>query len=298
MIYTVTLNPALDYVMQTPKLNIGETNRSEKEDIQFGGKGINVSVMLSRLGQPTVALGFVAGFTGDKLETLVQKTGVKTDFIRLPSGETRINVKIKGEQETEINAGGPLIDRDSLKLLCEKLQSLQDGDTLVLAGSIPKSLPENIYAQLIDRVKEKDIRLVIDATGNALLSTLPYCPFLIKPNRAELEELCGYSLTTAEEIGKAALCLQQKGAKNVLVSLGGDGALLLTQTGETYILSAPEGTVKNAVGAGDSMVAGFLTGIQDGYETALKWGVAAGSATAFSLELAIFEEIQKTKESL
>jgi 1-phosphofructokinase len=298
MIYTVTLNPALDYVMQVPKMKTGETNRSKTEEIQFGGKGINVSVMLHRLGQPTVALGFIAGFTGDKLESLVQKTGVKTDFIRLTAGETRINVKIKGETETEINAGGPPIDANSFKTLCEKLQILQDGDTLVLAGSIPTSLPANTYQTLIECIEHKNIRLVVDATGDALLSTLSYHPFLVKPNRAELEQLRGYALSTMDEIWEAAAYLQQKGAKNVLVSLGGDGAALLDETGKKHILPAPKGRVKNSVGAGDSMVAGFLTGVKDGYAIALKWGVAAGSATAFCDGLAIGDDVKRLVQQL
>lgn len=298
MIYTVTLNPALDYVMQVTDLKTGETNRSETEEIQFGGKGINVSVMLSCLGQQTVALGFVAGFTGDLLETLVQATGVDTDFIRLPAGQTRINVKLKEKQETEINAGGPHIAPASFESLCEKLRCLQDGDTLVLAGSIPKSLPQNAYQTLIDCVKNKAVRLVVDATGDMLLSTLCYHPFLIKPNFAELQELWGRPLFTTADIEQAASFLQQKGAKNVLVSLGGDGALLLDETGTTHRVSAPKGRVKNSVGAGDSMVAGFLTGVKDGYENGLKWGVAAGSATAFRCGLATGADVKRLLQQL
>lgn len=298
MIYTVTLNPALDYVMQVTDLKTGETNRSETEEIQFGGKGINVSVMLSCLGQPTVALGFIAGFTGKQLETLVKATGVLTDFICLPAGQTRINVKLKGNEETEINAGGSDVDPASLEKLCKILGQLQDGDTLVLAGSIPKSLPQNTYQKVIECVKEKDVRLVVDATGEALLCTLPYRPFLIKPNLAELTELWGRPLSNEEEIEKAALFLQRKGAQNVLISLGGDGAVLLDQTGKTHCLSALAGEVKNAVGAGDSMVAGFLTGVKDGYENGLKWGVAAGSATAFRCGLATGDDVKRLVQQL
>lgn len=291
MIYTVTFNPALDYAMHIDALCEGETNRSSAEYMQFGGKGINVSVVLSRLGVPTTALGFIAGFTGDALEQAVQAEGVTTDFIRLRDGMTRINVKLKGEKETEINAGGPTIDQVSLDALYDKLDTLQSGDTLVLAGSVPKSVPADVYAQIMRRLQNRGVRFVVDATGDALKAVLPLEPFLIKPNLRELEELSGRLLPDTAAAVDAAKELQTAGAQNVLVSLGKDGAFLLDANGATQTVAAHTGTPVNTVGAGDSMVAGFLAGADKGYAYALTLGNAAGGATAFSEGLAQNDEI-------
>lgn len=289
MIYTLTLNPAIDYVVQldTP-LTPGAINRTHSEVFQFGGKGINVSNVLRALGLPTTALGFIAGFTGLGLEEALQKAGLATDFIRLPQGNTRINMKLKGAQETEINGSGPDVTEEALLSLFTRLEALQAGDVLVLSGSVPHSLPDDIYGQILCRLEGKDITAVVDAAGPALTCALPCRPFLIKPNRQELETLFGAALSSDEEILSCARRLQSQGARNVLVSLAGDGALLLDETGKAHRLPCPAGPVINSVGAGDSMVAGFLAGwLQTGdYGDALRLGIAAGSATAFSLRLA------------
>ena len=291
MIYTLTFNPAVDYVMKIGELNWGETNRSVSEEIYFGGKGVNVSVILAHLGVETTALGFVAGFTGEALAAEVQKQGIRSDFIRLSSGQTRINVKLKGSRETEINAQGPKISPEELRALYRKLEALRAGDTLVLAGSVPGSLPRNVYEEILAALDGKGIRFVVDATGALLMNVLKYRPFLIKPNRAELEELCGRKLPDDGSIAQAAEELRDRGALNVLVSLGGDGALLVDEHGAVHRAQAIAGKAINTVGAGDSMVAGFLAGVDGGYENALRYGIAAGSATAFSAGLATKEEI-------
>lgn len=298
MIYTVTFNPALDYVVRLPYLSQGETNRSQEEALYFGGKGVNVSLVLKELGVENTALGFIAGFTGDALAAGLEKRGIKTDFYRLPEGLTRINIKLKAEEETEINASGPLIPREAQDALMEKLFSLKEGDFLVLAGSIPASMPKDIYARILRSLEGRGIRCVVDATGALLLETLLYRPFLIKPNLRELEELCGRALNGSAEIAMAARELQQKGAVNVLVSRGGEGALLLTEQGEIFEMSAVGGKPINTVGAGDSMVAGFLAGFSKGYEYALKLGSAAGGATASSADLATAEKIKELMKEL
>ena len=292
MIYTVTFNPALDYAMRVDRFETGETNRSSEEYIQYGGKGINVSVVLSRLGVPTVALGFVSGFTGDALTELVQAEGVTTDFIRLQAGMTRINVKLKGDTESEINAGGPAVDAQALDALFAKLDSLQVGDTLVLAGSLARGVPRDMYARMIARLAGRGVRFVVDATGDTLKAVLPFAPFLIKPNLRELEELCGRTLASIADVVAAAQSLQAAGAQNVLVSLGKDGAVLVDADGAVHTVPAHKGTPVNTVGAGDSMVAGFLAGIDKGYAYALALGNAAGGATAFSASLATKEQIE------
>lgn len=291
MIYTLTFNPAIDYVVWIDQLRPGETNRSRAEEIQFGGKGINVSTVLASLGLDTVALGFVAGFTGEALDRAVTDRGVRTDFIRLSGGTTRINVKLKGDSETEINAQGPVISQADIGKLYEKLEKIQSGDTLVLAGSVPGTLPRNIYEEILSHMSGRGIRFVVDATGELLTNVLKYHPYLIKPNRAELEEICGRTLDTDEKIAAAAKELQARGAVNVLVSMGGDGALLADESGKIHRRQAIPGKVINTVGSGDSMVAGFLAGAEQGYDHALELGSAAGSATAFSLGLATKEEI-------
>lgn len=291
MIYTVTVNPSLDYAMEVDKLILGRTNRSKNEQISFGGKGINVSAILTALGVDNIALGFVAGFTGEALERAVCQSGIRCDFIRLREGMTRINVKLKGQTETEINASGPSIYPEALEVFLSKLDRLGEGDTLVLAGSLPPSLPRDLYRQILARLSSRGIRFVVDATGEMLLSTLPYRPFLIKPNRHELEEIVGSPLSDDCAIAHAARTLQAKGAQNVLVSLGGDGAILLDEFGMIHRAYAVGGPAVNTVGAGDSMVAGFLVGSAVDYDYALRLGTAAGGATAQSMELATKEEI-------
>lgn len=293
MIYTVTFNPALDYVVRTGGFQAGGINRTESEAIQYGGKGINVSTVLSGLGVENVALGFLAGFTGQALEDGLRKNGIRTDFIRLEEGLTRINVKIKAEQETEINGRGPVIPSQALEALFEKLDGLEKGDVLVLAGSIPASLPDDIYQRILARLDGRGILCVVDATRDLLCAVLPYRPFLIKPNNIELGEIFGRTLEGHEEILDCARQLQTRGARNVLVSMAGAGSLLLDETGGCHRLGVPQGRVRNSVGAGDSMVAGFLAGwLERGdYATAHRMGAAAGSATAFSDGLATREQV-------
>ncbi len=296
MIYTVTLNPALDYVLRLDSLNKGQTNRSSFVEIQFGGKGINVSYVLSQLGVPSVALGFVAGFTGDELVRIIAENGINSDFIKLDNGTTRINVKLKDDTETEINASGPEISSEALDRLFAKLESIKSGDTLVLSGSVPPSIPSNIYETVMQRLQNKGIRFVVDASKEVLLKTLKYRPFLIKPNVAELEETVGKKLVTECDIIGAAKSLQSLGALNVLVSRGNKGAILLDSFGNEHVAPAIPITPVNTVGAGDSMVAGFLAGVDKGYDNALRLGVATGSATAASSKLATKEEISEALE--
>lgn len=294
MIYTVTFNPAIDYVVWVEEFSLGQVNRSSREEIQFGGKGINVSVMLNHLGTDSCALGFLAGFTGKAIEDDLHRMGIRTDFIHLSQGMTRINVKLKAKEETEINGQGPGISQADFQKLLEQVALLQPGDTLVLAGSIPQSLPDDVYERIIQSLAGKDIQVVVDATRDLLCHVLKYRPFLIKPNHIELGEIFDRTLHTDEEIRECASLLQQRGARNVLVSMAGDGAILLDETGAFHKIAAPKGKVKNSVGAGDSMVAGFLAGYLQSrdYETALRIGAAAGSATAFSEGLAQRDEVQ------
>ncbi len=293
MIYTVTFNPALDYSMITEDFCEGITNRSEQEEICFGGKGINVSYVLSELGVENTAFGFVAGFTGDYLVSELKKNKVNTDFIKLDNGITRINVKLKGNVETEINAQGPQIADDAVELLYKKLDNIKSGDTLILAGSIPKSLNKNIYETILKRLNGKGIRFVVDATGELLSNTLKYKPFLIKPNIFELEEILEAEFETKEDIVNAAFKLKEKGALNVLVSMGGDGAILVDEYGAVHEQKPFQIKLVNSVGAGDSMIAGFLAGCDKGYSYALKLGAASGAATAASKNLATKQEIDK-----
>lgn len=294
MVYTVTFNPAVDYIVHTKELRAGATNRSDSEEIYFGGKGINVSIVLSELGVKSRALGFVAGFTGAAIERGVSEKGIDADFVHLSGGFSRINVKIKSDEETELNGQGPKIPDEAVQQLFAKLDELQDGDTLVLAGSIPSSLPSDIYERILARLSGRKIRAVVDATKDLLVKVLKYQPFLIKPNNFELGEIFGVELHTADEIVKYAEKLHEMGARNVLVSMAGDGAVLLDETGKTHVCGVCSGTVKNSVGAGDSMVAGFIAGCEKaGYEYALKLGTAAGGATAFSEGLATKEKINE-----
>ena len=294
MIYTVTFNPALDYVVRMDELALGQVNRTVSEDVQLGGKGINVSWVLRELGHENVALGFVAGFTGKAIEDGLAAKGVATDFIHLPAGLTRINVKLKAGEETEINGKGPDISAEALEELLHKLDALGEGDVLVLAGSIPASMPSDVYESILARLEGKKVLCAVDATRELLVNVLKYRPFLIKPNNHELGEIFGRTLTTDEEIRECAAKLQEQGARNVLVSMAGDGAMLLDENGVCHRLAAHKGKVKNSVGAGDSMVAGFLAGYLDSgdYEQALRVGSAAGSATAFSDVLATRPEIE------
>lgn len=296
MIYTVTLNPAIDYVVSLDKeLRTGTINRNQAEDFQFGGKGVNVSNVLRALGMKTAALGFVAGFTGDALERGLWEMGLETDFVHAASGMTRINVKIKAGEETEINGIGPMIRSDELEMFFGKLDMIAAGDVLVLSGSIPSCLPDDTYEQIMRRLDGHGVRIVVDASGKLLMRTLAYHPFLIKPNHHELGEIFGRPLETDEEIVGCARRLQTMGARNVLVSMAGDGALLLDETGNTYRTGCPKGKVVNSVGAGDSMVAGFLAGyLRTGdYAQALRLGIAAGSATAFSLGLCTCAQVNE-----
>lgn len=299
MVYTVTFNPAIDYVIHTNELVVGRTNRSSSEEMYVGGKGINVSIVLAELGIKSKALGFVAGFTGRAIEDGAAEKGVETDFVHLESGCSRINVKIKSDKETELNGQGPKIPENAIEQLYEKLDKLRDGDVLVLAGSIPSTMPGDIYEKIMARLSERKIKTVVDATKDLLLNVLKYKPFLIKPNNQELEEMFGTELKTDEEIINYAKKLHKMGAVNVLVSMAGDGAILVDENGIIHKCGVCKGIVKNSVGAGDSMVAGFIAGSENGdYEYALKLGTAAGGATAFSDELAKKEEIDELLKQL
>lgn len=301
MIYTVTFNPAIDYIVRMDKpLDPGMTNRSVSEDCFFGGKGINVSTVLKNLGIESTALGFVAGFTGEAIIKSVEKKGIIADFIMLREGISRINVKIKSDEETEINAQGPSISEEAYNELLVKLDNLKEGDILILAGSIPNSLPSNVYEIILERLEKKNVTFVVDATNDLLMKVLRYKPFLIKPNNYELGEMFGAVVKTDDEIELYARKLQEMGARNVLVSMAGDGAMLITEDGERFRVGVPKGTVRNSVGAGDSMVAGFVAGYMKtkDYRTALNMGTAAGSATAFSDDLATGDLINSIYETL
>lgn len=299
MVYTVTFNPAIDYVVHTGEMKLGATNRSEREEMYFGGKGINVSIVLRELGVESKALGFTAGFTGEAIEKGLADMGINADFVRLKKGNSRINVKIKSAEETELNGQGPDIDEGAINALFEKLDSLTDGDALILAGSIPSSLPSDIYERILERISAKNIRVAVDATKDLLLNVLKYKPFLIKPNNHELGEMFGVELETDEDIEKYARKLHEMGAVNVLISMAGDGAMLIDEYGKMHRCGVCRGTVKNSVGAGDSMVAGFTAGVLNAdYEYALKLGTAAGGATAFSDGLATKEKITELLQTL
>ena len=299
MVYTVTFNPAIDYVVHTDELVVGRTNRSKSEEMYVGGKGINVSMVLAELGIRSKALGFVAGFTGRAIEDGAKEKGVETDFVHLESGCSRINVKIKSGEETELNGQGPKIPDKAIEKLLGKLDKLEDGDVLVLAGSIPGTLPSDIYEKILARLSERKIKTVVDATKDLLLNVLKYKPFLIKPNNHELGEMFGVKLNTEDEIISYAKKLREMGAVNVLVSMAGDGAILVDEDGKVHKCGVCKGTVKNSVGAGDSMVAGFIAGSTKGdYGYALKLGTATGGATAFSDELAKKEEIYELLKQL
>lgn len=293
MVYTITLNPAIDFVINTDKLIMGAINRSYSDEIFCGGKGINVSLVLNELKTETKALGFVAGFTGDMIEKTLSEKGVPTDFVHLESGYSRINVKIRSDEETDVNTNGPSVSDYDLHLLNKKLECITENDILVLSGSTPPKTDDNVYAKMLSKVKKTGAMTVVDSTGKLLLNTLEHEPFLIKPNVSELSETFNTKITTLHDIEKYAIKLQSLGAKNVLVSLGEKGSVLFTDKKQVIMQSAPKGDVKNTVGAGDSMVAGFIAGyLKSGdYKTALKLATACGSATAFSYGLCTQNEI-------
>ncbi|EPY6469747.1 1-phosphofructokinase [Clostridium sporogenes] len=295
MIYTITFNPALDYVVKVEDFKTGNLNRTSYEKIYAGGKGINVSIVLNNLDVENVALGYIAGFTGEEIERRVRSFGCKTDFIRLKNGMSRINVKLKSKEESEINGTGPFINAEALDELFNKLDNLKEGDFLILAGSIPKTLPENIYETIMERFREKNIKFVVDATGELLLKVLKYKPFLIKPNHHELSELFGVEIKNEEEIIDYGTKLQTMGAENVLISMAGDGAIFISSKGKVIKSGVPKGVLKNSVGAGDSMVAGFISGYlkNNNLEEAFKIGLATGSASAFSEGLASKEKLKE-----
>ena len=288
MIYTVTFNPSLDYVVQVEHFQGDAVNRTSEEHVYPGGKGNNVAVIASNLGMKSRALGFKAGFTGAAMEQMLQEFGCDTDFIALEEGVTRINVKVKSDDEFEINGQGPRIPDEKIRQLYEKLDALESGDVLVLSGSIPNTLPDDMYERIMERLAGTGVRISVDATKDLLMNVLKYHPFLIKPNNHELGEMFGVTLESDDEIAEYARKLQEMGARNVLVSMAGDGAILVTEDGSVLKQLPPAGEVVNSVGAGDSMVAGFLAGyLKTGsYEEALKLGTAAGSATAFTSWLA------------
>lgn len=293
MIYTITFNPCLDYVLQVPLLSVGKINRSTSEKVYVGGKGINVSRVLNNLGVKSIPLGFIAGFTGKELQNRLASSGIESQFIEVKEGLTRINVKVRGEVETAINADGPNINEYNIALLLNKIDSLNKDDIVVLAGNVPKSINSSIYSLICKKLKDKGITFIVDATKELLINVLQYKPFLIKPNIEELEESLNVKINSIEELKKSVFKLKEMGAINVLVSLGGDGAYLVDQKNKEYFVKAPSITVKNTVGAGDSMIAGFIYGYlkDNDYNSAIKYGVACGSATASSDDLAVKDTI-------
>ena len=300
MIYTVTFNPSLDYIVSIKDFELGKTNRTVAEQMLAGGKGINVSTVLKNLGINNVALGFVAGFTGREIERMARESGIICNFITLEQGCSRINVKMKDFDGTEVNGMGPIIDEDAVEQLKKQLRRLSQGDTLVLAGSIPSCMSDSIYRDIMFELKDKEINFVVDATKDLLLNVLEFHPFLIKPNNHELGEIFRVELKTRESVVPYAKKLQEMGARNVLVSMAGEGAVFLDEEQNVYALPAPKGTLVNAVGAGDSMVAGFIAGwtqTQDSYH-AFKMGVSAGSASAFSEILATKEDVERVYRSI
>lgn len=300
MIYTITFNPSLDYIVDVKDFKTGIVNRTEGEKIFPGGKGVNVSMVLKNLGADSIALGFEAGFTGKEIGRLLDEKGIKTDFITVKEGNSRINIKLRSAEETEINGQGPEIEKEDIEKLYGKLDKLQKGDCLVLAGSIPGVMPSSSYKDIMEYLKEKDIKIVVDATRELLTNVLCYKPFLIKPNNHELGEIFEVEINSKEDAIKYALKLQEKGARNVLVSMAKDGAVMVTEDGQKLSSEAPKGEVKNSVGAGDSMVAGFLYGylISESYEEAFKYGLATGSASAFSEGMATKADVEKLLQQL
>ena len=295
MVYTVTLNPALDYVMKLKALRTVDINRTDGEEIYYGGKGINVSVILTQLGIPNTALGFLGGFTGKKLEEMLKNDNINCDFNYLKNGDTRINVKIKADKEIDLNACGPEITKEDMQSFLRKLDGIKSGDYLILAGSIPNTLPDDIYEQILERAGDRNINCVVDATGDLLKNVLKYKPFLIKPNHHELGDLFSVQIKSDDDIVKYSKKLQEMGAKNVLVSMAKDGAMLTDENGCVHKIGNAKGKLINSVGCGDSMVAGFTAGYikTADYSYALRLGSACGNATAFSEKLATREEIER-----
>lgn len=298
MIYTVTLNPSIDYIVRLDSLKPGITNRTTSEEYYYGGKGINVSCVLAELDLDSTAYGFVAGFTGEAIEKGIRNDKIITDFIKLKHGISRINIKIKSGEETEINCQGPHIDDDEIERLMCKIDRISSGDTIVIAGSVPKTIPDDIYERILERLGDKEVRIVVDATRKLLVNSLKYSPFLIKPNRQELSEIFDAEVKTEEDIEKYAKKLIEMGAKNVLVSLGGEGAMLIDEFGIKHKAGVLKEKVINTVGSGDSMVAGFIAGYEKtgDYAYALKLGSVCGNATAFLSGLATKEKINELLE--
>ena len=299
MIYTVTLNPSLDYVVDVDDFELGRTNRAVSERLYAGGKGINVSFVLKNLGFESTALGFSAGFTGEEIKKQIQERGITENFITVLNGQSRINIKLRGQQETEINGMGPDIEKEHIQQLLNKLSVLSTGDYLILAGSVPMKINDTIYYDILKTLDKKGIKAVVDTTGDLLLNVLKYHPFLIKPNIHELSELFSTEIKTKEEVVQYGLKLQDMGAQNVIVSMAGDGAVFICENGEIYKSEAPKGVVKNSVGAGDSMVAGFLAGFCEtkDFAKAFKMGVCTGSASAFSEDLATKEQVRQVMDA-
>ena len=293
MIYTVTFNPSLDYIVSVDDFKLGLTNRTSSELMLPGGKGINVSTVLMNLGIENTALGFTAGFVGKEIIRRLHEMGVKSEFIQISEGVSRINLKLKSIDGTEINGAGPVISKDKVEELMKKLEELGEGDVLFLAGSIPSSMPDDMYEQIMARLDGKGVMIVVDATKDLLVNVLKYHPFLVKPNNHELGEIFGVELKTRKDVIPYGKKLQEKGARNVLVSMAGDGAVLVTEDGQEFRAEAPKGKLVNSVGAGDSMVAGFIYGYLNGgsYADAFRYGVCTGSASAFSEELATKKEV-------
>lgn len=300
MIYTLTFNPSLDYIMFFESITEGTINRTSRESIFVGGKGINISLVLNEIGIKSTVLGFTAGFTGKAIENILTQKGITTDFINVENGFSRINVKVKTDTETELNARGPVIKKQDVDLLFSKLEKISKGDILVLAGSVPSSLPQDIYEKILEFLSQKQVDFVIDAEKELLLNTLKYSPFLIKPNTHELEEIFGIKISDISDIVFYAKKLCTMGARNVIVSMAKDGAVLIQNTGDTIKISVPHGKVINSVGAGDSMIAGFIAGLSQklNYSDALKLATACGSATAFSEDLADHNTIMQTLSSV
>lgn len=299
MIYTVTFNPCLDYVVGVDDLKLGAVNRVSSEAVMAGGKGVNVSIVLKNLGHASCAWGFLAGFTGDEIARRLGKMGIDTDFIRVSEGMSRINVKIKADVETEVNGIGPAITPEDVEALFAKIDRLGEGDILIVSGSVPSTMPGDIYEQILARLDGRGVGVVVDAARDLLVNVLSYHPFLIKPNNHELGEIFEVELKTREEVVPYARRLQERGARNVLVSMAGEGAVLVTETGDVIASPSPQGTVVNSVGAGDSMVAGFVAGYLESkgsFERAFRMGVCTGSASAFSLGLATRDQVEALLE--
>ncbi|MFM1542605.1 1-phosphofructokinase [Helcococcus ovis] len=300
MIYTLTLNPAIDHVVKLDKLEIGETNRMHEENISAGGKGINVSKILKNLGENSIVLGYIAGFTGNEIDRILKEEGLSTDFIYIRDGFTRINTKIKSEKETEINGPGLKICKQEIEKLFDKLDDIKDGDYLFLSGSIPSSMDNGFYAKIMERLFSKNVNIAVDTTGGALVKTLKYSPKIIKPNLRELEELFNCQIAENVQIERYSKRLQEMGAKNIIISMGGDGAYFLSEKGDSIFLEAPKGNVIDTVGSGDSMLAGFIFALKNNFSLveAFKFSVSCGSATAFSEKLATKNEIYKIYKNL